>query len=89
MTETFVFPAQKKTACKGCLFSIAPDLSVLVVIVVLLIVVLVIVILIVVIVLVIILIVLVIIVVHTVHLLIFTSIVCLLLGKLYFKTYLF
>ena len=77
---------KKKTArlIAGYPFSIVLSLSVLVVIVVLLIVVIIVIVLLIVIV--VLVVVLVIIVVHAIHLLIFTSIVCLLLGKLYFKT---
>ena len=70
---------------QAVLLSIAPSLSVLVIIVVLLIVVLVIIL--VVLIVIVLVVVLIIIVVHAIHLLIFTSIVYLLLGKLYFKTY--
>jgi len=67
--------------------SIAPNLSVLViVIVVLLVVVIVLVVLIVLLIVIVVLLIVIIVIVHEIHLLISTSIVCLHLGKLYWKT---
>lgn len=80
---------QKKNSPHFCRpsFFIAPNLSVLVVIVVLLVVVIVVlVVLVVLIVLLVVVIVLIVVIVHEIHLLISTSIVCLHLGKLYWKT---
>ena len=68
----------------GCLFSIAHNLSVIVILLIVILVVVIVVLLIVVLVILVVLVVIVIIVIHEIHLLIVSSIVCLLLGKLYF-----